>query len=163
MNRKILLSLLALITIPALIFVLVSQFATPDDVSAQSAEQSTVVTDPQSLLPSRWVMDSLELDGQAVDLPEDKDLTIQFEDGENAMGEGGCNGFSAPYEAASDGSLTFGPVMSTMMFCESGSEQELAYFQALENVTGFHLEGDQLFLTSEDGTTTIVFSLAVEE
>jgi len=163
MNRKLLLSLLALIILPALVFVLVSQFVTPVGVLAESAEKSAVVTDPQALLPSRWVMDSLELDGQAVVLPEDKDLTIQFEDGENAMGNGGCNGFSAPYEAGSDGSLTFGPVMSTMMFCENSSEQELAYFQALEKVTSFHLEGGQLILASEDGTTAIVYSPAVEE
>ena len=56
------------------------------------------------------------VDGKVVEFGDNL-LNLQFEEGGNANGEGGCNSFFATYQAGSDGSITFGPVGSTKMAC----------------------------------------------
>jgi len=51
-------------------------------------------------------------------------------------GSGGCNNYFTNYETTDDGSITVnGPIGSTMMACETGSEAEAAYLAALETVS----------------------------
>jgi heat shock protein HslJ len=68
-------------------------------------------------------------------------------------GSGGCNNYFAGYESGDEGSLTIsGPIGATMMACETGAEQEAAYFAALEQVTGWGLtEEGRLELTYDSG------------
>lgn len=84
----------------------------------------------------------------------DVETSIEFMSGQMS-GDVGCNGFSGEYELEGE-TISFGPVVSTMMFCENVAEQEsttLAVFQ--ENAT-FSLDGDRLTITSADGSTSIV-------
>jgi heat shock protein HslJ len=64
-------------------------------------------------------------------------------------GSGGCNNYFTGYESTDEGDLTIsGPIGSTMMACEQGSEEEAAYFAALETVSGWALtEEGRLELT----------------
>ncbi len=112
----------------------------------------------QKLMIPRWFLNSLVLDGEEVGLPE-KHLTLQFEEGGQANGEGGCNSFFATYEARPDGKITFGSVGATKMACEDGMEQENAYFNALAQVTQFRTAEGQLTLTSADGKTSLIFNM----
>ncbi len=70
-------------------------------------------------------------------------------------GNVGCNGFGGEYDVDGD-TITFGPIMSTMMFCEGPvGEQEkwaLAVFQ--ESAT-FVIDGDQITITAPDGFWSI--------
>ena len=68
-------------------------------------------------------------------------------------GSGGCNNYFAGYTSADDGSLTIdGPIGSTMMACETGGEQEMAYLGALETVTNWVVTEDgRLELTYNSG------------
>ena len=68
-------------------------------------------------------------------------------------GSGGCNNYFANYTSTDDGSLTIaGPIGSTMMACETGGEQEAAYFSALESVTNWAInEEGRLELTYDSG------------
>ena len=66
-------------------------------------------------------------------------------------GSGGCNNYFAGYTSADDGSLTIdGPIGSTMMACETGGDQEIAYFSALETVTNW--------VITEDGRLELTYS-----
>jgi heat shock protein HslJ len=117
-------------------------------------------TDPQTLMIPRWFLNSLSLDGQAVDIPADQQsITLQFVPDGSANGKGGCNEFGTTYTAAADGKLSFGPVMSTKMACDSLMVQENAYFNALGKVTQFKTEGGRLTLSSADGKTTLVYRM----
>ena len=78
-------------------------------------------------------------------------------------GSGGCNNYFAGYESTNDGGLTIsGPIGSTMMACESGAEQEAAYFAALETVSAWSLnEEGRLELAYSSGQPyeeTLVFA-----
>ena len=66
-------------------------------------------------------------------------------------GSGGCNNYFTGYESTDNGGLTIsGPIGSTMMACETGAEQEAAYFAALESVSGWSL--------TEEGRLELVYS-----
>jgi heat shock protein HslJ len=84
----------------------------------------------------------------------DVETSIEFTDGK-LSGNVGCNGFGGDYKVK-DNTLTFGPVMSTMMFCEAVANQELGTLAVLQEKTTFVLDGDTLTITSGDGSSSIV-------
>ena len=108
-------------------------------------------TDPADLAGT-WVLDAATIGSLSADAPSDAPVTVTFSDGQ-ASGSAGCNTFSGSYEAADDGTLTFGPLASTMMACEEPlMTLESAYFGAMDAVTSFSVDGVALTL-SGDGET----------
>lgn len=66
-------------------------------------------------------------------------------------GSGGCNNYSTGYTSDDSGNLTIdGPIAATMMACETGADQEIAYFSALETVTNYSL--------TEEGRLELAYS-----
>jgi heat shock protein HslJ len=59
----------------------------------------------------------------------------------------GCNGFGGEYEVKGN-TIAFGPVMSTLMFCEATSDQE-------QGVLSLFAEGEELSLRLDDNVLTI--------
>ena len=87
-------------------------------------------------------------------LPE-VDTTITF-DAERMSGSVGCNSFGGDYKV-SGGSITFGPVMSTMMACdENVMQQEAAVLGVLVETVNFKMDGNTLTITSADGKSSVV-------
>ncbi|MBX3028925.1 MAG: META domain-containing protein [Chloroflexi bacterium] len=82
--------------------------------------------------------------------------TLVFTDGV-AGGFAGCNNFRASYEAT-DGSLTVGPIATTMKACdEAVMAFEQSVLAALGSSTGYTLDGSTLVLTDAAGAETIAF------
>ena len=87
----------------------------------------------------------------------DVDTSIEFLDGK-LNGNVGCNGFGGDYEVKGD-TLTLGPIMSTMMFCEGPvGDQETGTLTMLKDSAKFVLDGDKLTITSADGSAVIVLA-----
>lgn len=87
----------------------------------------------------------------------DVDTSIEFLDGQ-LNGNVGCNGFGGEYEVDGD-VIKFGPVMSTMMFCEGPvGDQEMATVAVFQGSASFVLDGDTLTITSADGNSVIVLA-----
>lgn len=85
----------------------------------------------------------------------DVEASIEFKDGQMS-GNVGCNGFGGEYTVDGD-TITFGPVMSTMMFCEGPvGDQEMATLAVLQEKSTFVLDGNMLTITSGDGNSSIV-------
>jgi heat shock protein HslJ len=85
-------------------------------------------------------------------------VTAMFEAG-SVSGSGGCNTYNGSYETGEAGSLTFGPIASTLMLCaQDVSDQEQAYFAALAKVGSYAIDGEQLTLSDGDGTMLLQFS-----
>jgi heat shock protein HslJ len=151
-NRFLALTGAVLLVIVVLVIIFVQGSAGP------TAQPTGVPADPQVLMIPRWFLNSLTLDGQKIEvMPDQQAVTIQFEGGGKANGTGSCNSFFADYGAGMDGSLKFGPVGSTKMACDSGMDQENAYFTALEKVERFEIVDGNLRLFSTDGKTEVVF------
>ena len=84
----------------------------------------------------------------------DVETSIEFKDGQ-LNGNVGCNGFGGDYSVKGD-QMEFGPVMSTMMYCEAVAEQESGTLAVVQETAGFVLDGDTLTITSADGAMSIV-------
>ncbi|MBE0672014.1 MAG: META domain-containing protein [Anaerolineales bacterium] len=86
------------------------------------------------------------------------DTSLNFNEDGSFGGNVGCNSFGADYKV--DGShITFGSIVSTMMFCEETSAQESAVLSILTDKTlNYQFNGNQLTLTSQDGTLVVVLA-----
>jgi len=92
-------------------------------------------------------------------LIEGRGITLRF--GEASLeGSGGCNTYGGSYTASED-RLSVSGVYATEMACmepEGIMDQEQAYFQVLNTVTRYRVEGDQLELYDEAGSPILVFA-----
>ena len=87
-------------------------------------------------------------------LPE-VDTNITF-DAERMGGSVGCNSFGGDYKV-SGATITFGPVMSTMMACdEKIMQQEGSVLGTFVETVNFKMDGNTLTITSTDGKSTAV-------
>lgn len=81
------------------------------------------------------------------------ETSINFGADGQFSGNVGCNGFGSEYKVSGD-EVTFGAIVSTMMYCEAVAEQESAVIAALsQNPVKFQLDGRSLTLTSADGAS----------
>jgi len=101
-------------------------------------------------IEGQWILVSYN---QTAVMPE-VDTSIEFKDGQMS-GNVGCNSFGAEY-FVEDKTIKFGPVMSTMMFCENVADQESSTLAVLQNETTFILNDDRLTITSADGNSFIM-------
>lgn len=85
----------------------------------------------------------------------DVETSINFNNGKFG-GTVGCNTFGADY-TSEGGNIHIGSVVSTMMFCDSTSVQESAVLGIVSDKTlNVSINGNQLTLTTENGTSVIV-------
>ncbi len=98
---------------------------------------------------SSWVVEELVIDGTVTAVVDGTSLTAIFESG-TVGGSAGCNGYNAAYEADGD-SITIGPAISTLIFCEQPDgtmDQEAAYLNLLQSADSFNIDGATLTLKS---------------
>lgn len=101
-----------------------------------------------------WVLVAYGDAGNPTVVEEGTKITATFSSFEPTVsGSGGCNNYFATYSSTDDGAMTIqGPIGATMMACETGGAQEIAYFQALETVTNWAInEEGRLELTYNTG------------
>ncbi|HKY54558.1 MAG TPA: META domain-containing protein [Anaerolineales bacterium] len=89
---------------------------------------------------------------------QDVDTTITFTEDGKIEGNVGCNGFGGDYTVEGN-TLTFGPIVSTLMFCEGPvGDQETTTLNVLAESVTFVMEGDNMTITSADGSEVIVLA-----
>lgn len=105
-------------------------------------------------IEGQWKL--VSLGGPATQLNVDPQIetSIEFSQGD-LSGNVGCNGFGGEYSVDGD-TITFGPIMSTMMFCEELAVQESTTLAVLQEKATFEQDGDTLTITSADGASFIV-------
>ena len=86
----------------------------------------------------------------------DVETSIEFDSEGRMNGNVGCNGFGGDYTVDGD-KITFGPVMSILMFCDGPvGGQETATLGVFFGTATFTLDGNLLTITSADGNMAIV-------
>ena len=116
--------------------------------------------DGPSLDGTQWVL--ISLNGSAP--IEGRQITLSFEEA-SLDGSGGCNTYGGSH-TASDDSLRLDGVYWTEMACtepEGIMEQEQAYFQALNAVDSYRVDGDRLEVYDEAGTQILAFVTSTSE
>jgi heat shock protein HslJ len=87
---------------------------------------------------------------------EDVETSIEFDSEGNMSGNVGCNGFGGEYKVDGD-RIGFGPIMSTMMFCEGPvGEQEKWTLAVFQETATFSVDGNTATITAPDGFWSIV-------
>lgn len=119
-----------------------------------SCNSSKGAATAKTMADTTWKL--VRMNGKAVNAADysDKGMpTATFKDGQ-LSGYGGCNSYSGTYTLKEDGAIKIGPVMSTKMFCNKGSEGETEYYQALDKVNTAKTEGNSLILLN--GSTELL-------
>lgn len=129
-----------------------STATTPVEVGTTTAEE--VFDDIEPLLMAldmkTWQWQETRLvDGRVVTPVKPGVFTLSF-GGSGAVEIGtDCNSMSSTYEAY-NGNLTFGPIMSTKMFCEGSQETEFVAFLETFATYQFTGKGELLVKTKDD-------------
>jgi heat shock protein HslJ len=109
-----------------------------------------------------WRLDSLATAGAGlVPVPEGVEATLALADG-IASGSGGINRFTGPFVAADDGSLSLGPLATTLMAgIGPAADTEPLYLAALaDTATGEAADGRLLL---RDATGEVLAVLVADE
>ena len=86
------------------------------------------------------------------------ETSVNFNEDGTFGGNVGCNSFGADYKV-NDDQITFGSIMSTMMFCEETSAQESAVLAILTDKTvSFAINGNELTIKSTDGVSVVMLA-----
>jgi copper homeostasis protein (lipoprotein) len=138
-------------------FISASPGATCESAAATGAEQEERPGPPSMgeaaavpLEGTAWKL--VVLAGKTISTRNDErapTITLDPND-QRASGAGGCNLFGGSYTLKGD-ELSFGPLISTKMYCEGVMNQEQAYFAALEATRGWRVSGRELELTGVGG------------
>jgi heat shock protein HslJ len=112
-----------------------------------------------TLFDTVWELSSLLTPDGEINVLAENAPALVLADDNNMTGNGGCNNIWSEFVAL-DGEITFGPVASTMMFCEGLMELEDGYTRALEAVTRYEIIEDRLTLSDEGLSTVMTFTAA---
>jgi heat shock protein HslJ len=136
-------------SILALVLLLAIAGCTPTE------EQPTVMEKPD-LAGTSWEWSKTELNNGEVTTPITPEVFIlSFDQEGRVSSKTDCNSISGTY-TASEGSLTFGPFMSTKMFCPDSQEQE--YAADLAEVASYFVQDEKLYLELKYDSGSIVFT-----
>ena len=106
----------------------------------------------------QWSLVSYGPADSQISTAPDVDTSIEFTSDGTLNGNVGCNGFGGDFTVDGD-TITFGPIVSTMMFCEGPvGEQEAATLLVFHESASFVLDGDTLTVTSADGSSVVVLA-----
>ena len=104
------------------------------------------------LAGSQWRLASYGDPNNQTPVTSGSDITLTFTTETQVEGFGGCNSYSGEYQTA-DTSIAFSSVVHTLVACSDSAvtEQEQAYFDALNSATQYQGYYDRLFITYGDG------------
>lgn len=109
-------------------------------------------------IAGEWTLESYGDPANPTPAAPDVETSIIFGEDGQVNGTAGCNGFGGDYKVG-DGTITFGALVSTLMFCEGAAgEQETAVFGVFVETASYSLDGNTLTITSADGSSVVVLA-----
>lgn len=99
-----------------------------------------------------WAFDSaFNTEGNEIEFNQKNAFTLNFTAEGMANGTTDCNNYFGPFQVGETDELTFGPLASTMMYCEGS--QESTFTGLLANTNSYQVEANKLVLKLGDGST----------
>jgi heat shock protein HslJ len=106
------------------------------------------------LVGTNWLLVSFGEEQMVRYDPDLTPVTALFAEDGTVSGSSGCNQYTGAFTEA-DGTLTFGPLASTMMMCdEAAMAVESAYLAALDGTHDFTINGNMLQIVYAAGQLT---------
>jgi len=114
---------------------------------------------PAPLVGPLWQLSSFIDNETARSVLANTEITATFDEEGKLGGSSGCNSYSTTYEVPGDRMSIPGPIASTMMMCPAPGvmEQEGEYLAALELVSSYAVEAQQLTLYNPQGQAILTF------
>jgi heat shock protein HslJ len=137
---------------------------TPPAVGTPAMTAMVPVAVADAGLVGTWTLTEMGIQGgQAVLNVFSAPITITFFDQGTLAGNGGCNNYNAPYTLTGETDpfgkeIMIGPITSTQMYCLSTSDTETTYFQILQKVSSYSIEGGQTLSMRDENANVLVFS-----
>jgi heat shock protein HslJ len=125
-----------------------------ETVGTSTTEAGTDVA--EELATGTWVWEKMAMDGKTVAPKKPGVFTLTFTPDGRVSGTTDCNSFGGSY-TAEDGTLSFGPLMSTKMYCEGSQEQLYTDVLTRSSHTIVLSEGT-LTLSVPGGSTEMLFT-----
>lgn len=131
---------------------------TPDETGVVAPAEEAAPSEPMkpdvTLTNTYWKL--VELNREAVQPGEGKELHMILRGEDQVGGYSGCNQFTGSVTVTGEG-LSFGPIASTRRMCQEVMEQEDAFLQALENAQRYSISGEDLAIENANGEVTMRF------
>lgn len=108
--------------------------------------------EPASLIGPEWKLETITSGDMAQSTVAGTTVTLTFT-GDSLSGNAGCNSYNGGW-SGDENALTIQPIASTKMACadQAANDQEVLYLSRLQAATSYAIEGNQLTVTSPDGT-----------
>ncbi|HCK66037.1 MAG TPA: hypothetical protein DHW49_07205 [Anaerolineae bacterium] len=107
-------------------------------------------------LEGEWKLVSYGDSANPTSALQDIETSINYNQHHQINGDIGCNVFNGDYQIIDD-LITFTSINSTKMYCKDTGYQETVVLNILsEQTLNFELSGNQLTLTTQDGSSVIV-------
>lgn len=124
-------------------------------------EEATSEAADGALVGMTWQWVSTEqADGTVVEASDPGSYTLTFMDDGSVGAQFDCNSGGGAYTIEGS-SLTFGPMVTTLMACPDASQADV-FGQQLAEVTSYAVDGDTLTLTLADGGTMTFAAAAMD-
>jgi len=132
----------------------------PVPASTVPVVSQTISEIPSQDMVGKWILTSMATGEDSPIITPTTAINLTIRADETLTGYGGCNSYSGPYMVLGTTtlygrSITIGPVVSTLMYCRSTSEQEGSYFQILQDTSSYAIDNDHLILRTNAKTYLI--------
>lgn len=109
-----------------------------------------------SINDSVWVWKETQMNNGTIVKPKKPGVfTLTFTEQGNVSGNTDCNNFGGTYTAGANRTLSFGPFMSTLMFCEGSQEAQFSKMVSDSTSFTFNAQGDLILLIKFDSGSVI--------
>jgi heat shock protein HslJ len=136
---------------------LVARNAAGETVTQQATVQVSDTAPQNPLANTFWTLSQYWDGTQMASVLPGTNVTTNFDATNNVSGSGGCNTYSATYQASGD-TLAISPPLATGIICAPDvNAQEQAFFTALDAAISFYIEAGQLYLKNGSGTVVLEY------
>ena len=128
-----------------------------DTVTQQRTVQVSATAPENPLANTFWTLSAYYDGAQMQSVLPGTLLTTNFDTSGGVSGSGGCNTYSASYTVSGSG-LTISNLFATGKLCTPEiSDQEAAFFAAMEAAATFSIEGGQLYIMDSSGSAILEY------
>lgn len=131
------------------------EIESPEIDNVAEIESENLNTIASALQSGVWVWDRTVMNDDTIVLPKNTEaFTLSF-DGKNVSGTTDCNGFGGEYTLSGYNSISFGPMLQTLMFCEDS--QEGVFIKYVSESNSVYFDGEVLALLLPYDSGSVIF------
>jgi heat shock protein HslJ len=156
-DKNKILAVIGVLIVAAVILIVLSfsKSQNPVIVEDVTLTEPPVAVDEQ-LTSQKWTWVNTQMNDGSESVPSTQGaFTLTFQEDGKVIATTDCNNGNGTYKLGPDNTIEFGPMASTMMYCEGSSETD--FYKQIAEVGSYKLENDQLWLMIKYDSGTMIF------